>query len=104
MCHTALISLVRLKRRFAALFGRSLNVLLLLVLSLGFAFYMILKCSSDASTAMPLGKIYIHISNIGVNIQYRVNVPVNQQNSFSALLFSLKAMHFFSRLIQHFWK
>lgn len=60
---------------------------------LGFAFYMNLKCSSDASTAMPLGK-YMHISNIGVNIQYKVNIPADQQNSFSALLFSLKAMHF----------
>lgn len=37
---------------------------------------------------------YMHISNIGVNIQHKVKVLVNQQNSFNAFLFSLKATHF----------
>ena len=58
---TAWISLVSLKRRFAVLFGQSLSVLLLLVTCLGFAFYMNLKCSSNAFTAMPLGKIYARL-------------------------------------------
>lgn len=49
---------------------------------------------------MPLGKI----SNIGVNIQYKVNDLVNQQNSFNTLLFSPKTMQCYpSRMIQHFW-
>lgn len=92
--NSSLISLVWLKRRFAVFFGRSLNVLLLLVLCLGFAFYMNLKCSSSASIAVPLGKKYMHVCNIGENIQYKVKVSVNQQDSFNAFLLSLKAMHF----------
>lgn len=43
--------------------------------------------------------------NIGVNIQYKVNVLVNQQNSFNTLLFSPKTMQCYpARMIQHFWK
>lgn len=47
---------------------------------------------------MPLGKI----SNI---LEYKVNVPVNQQNSFDTLRFSPKTVQSYpARMIQHFWK